>query len=74
MGHWNYRIMKRKNDQGHFDFGIYEVFYDDNGNVHGATGNSLTPVCGSEDDLKEELKIMMEAFDKETLTYEDLRG
>lgn len=70
MGHWNYRIMKRKNDQGQFDFGIYEVFYDDNGKVIGSTENPLTPVCDSPDDLRQELKIMMDAFDKETLTYE----
>jgi len=71
MGHWNYRIMKRKNDQGHFDFGIYEVFYDDNGKVTGWTENSLTPLCDSEEDLKEELKIMVDAFTKEVLTYEE---
>jgi hypothetical protein len=70
MGHWNYRIMKRKNDEGGFDFGIYEVFYDDNGKVSW-TENSLTPLCDSADELKEELRIMMDAFDKETLIFED---
>lgn len=73
MGHWNYRIVKRKNDQGGFDFGIYEVFYDDNGKVKGCSENSLTPVCESEHDLKEELKTMMEAFDKGTLPYEKVK-
>ena len=63
--------MKRKNNQGQFDFGIYEVFYDDNGKVKSWTENSLTPVCDSEEDLKEEIKIMMNAFQKETLTYEE---
>lgn len=73
MGHWNYRIMKKKNRHGQFDFGIYEVFYDDLGQVKGCTKNSLTPVCESEDSLKEEIKIMMDAFEKETLIYEELR-
>ena len=63
--------MKRKNDRGQFDFGIYEVFFDEHGKVKGHTEKSLGIVCNSEDDLKEELKIMMEAFDKETLTYDD---
>jgi hypothetical protein len=71
MGHWNYRIMKRKNDQGQFDFGVYEVFYDDNGKIARWTENSVTPTCESENDLKSEIKIMMDAFDKETLTYDE---
>ncbi len=62
--------MKKKNDQGQFDFGVYEVFYDDNGKIARWTENSVTPTCESEDDLKSEIKIMMDAFDKETLTYE----
>ena len=71
MGHWNYRIMKKKNDQGQFDFGVYKVFYDDNGKIAHWTENSVTPACESEDDLKSEIKIMMDAFDKETLTYDE---
>jgi hypothetical protein len=70
MGHWNYRVMKRKNDQGQFDFGIYEVFYDDQGEAETWTENSLIPTCESEADLKTELKIMMHAFEKEVLIYE----
>jgi hypothetical protein len=71
MGYWNYRIMKRKNDEGQFDYAIYEVFYDDNGKVTGWTKDPLTPICGSVEGLMEELKIMMVAFDKETLIYEE---
>ncbi|MCZ8216382.1 MAG: hypothetical protein O9262_09105 [Cyclobacteriaceae bacterium] len=63
--------MKKENDKGQFNFGIYEVFYDDNGKVKGYTENSLIPVSGSDEDLKEEMKIMMEAFEKETLTYKE---
>lgn len=70
MGHWNYRVMKRIND-GQFEFGIYEVHYDDNGKVQGWTENPLTPTHESEKDLKSELKRMMTAFEKETLTYEE---
>lgn len=29
----NYSVMKRKNESGEYDFGIYEVYYDKNGNV-----------------------------------------
>ena len=71
MGHWNYRIMKRKNNQGKFDFGIYEVFYDDNGKVQSWTKDSLTPVSESEEELKAELGIMMSAFENETLIHKE---
>lgn len=66
---WNYRIMKRKNSEGDYDFGIYEVYYDDNGKVKGWTEDSMTPVCSSSDDLKYEMKVMMRAFEKDTLEY-----
>ena len=61
--------MKRKNSEGDYDFGIYEVYYDDNGKVKGWTEDSMTPVCSSSDDLKYEMKVMMRAFEKDTLEY-----
>ena len=66
---WNYRIMKRKIDQSNFEFGIYEVFYDQNGIIKGYTENSLTPTTESPEDLKFELDRMKEAFDKEVLDF-----
>jgi hypothetical protein len=68
---WNYRVMKRKNDSGEYDFGIYEVYYDDNGEIISSTVNSMTPVCPSEEDLAYELTLMQEAFKKETLIYKE---
>ncbi len=66
---WNYRIMKRKIDHSTYEFGIYEVYYDDNGIIKGCTENSLTPTTESLDDLKFELELMKEAFDKEVLDF-----
>ncbi|BDD05593.1 hypothetical protein [Aureibacter tunicatorum] len=67
---WNYRVLKRRNSDGDFEFGIYEVYYDENGNVKGWTKDSLTPTCSDEENLKYELQErMMKAFEKETLTY-----
>jgi hypothetical protein len=67
---WNYRVMKRKNEIGEYEFAIYEVYYDETGNVSGWTENPLTPTCASEEDLLHELTIMIEAFKKETLNYD----
>jgi hypothetical protein len=66
---WNYRVLKKKNESGEYEFGIYEVYYDDNGNIRGSTEMPLTPTCASEDDLLHELTIMMEALKKDTLDY-----
>lgn len=71
MGWWNYRVMKRKNEQGEFDFGIYEVYYRDDGSIQSHTVESMTPVCPSEEDLDYEMNLMREAFKKETLLYEE---
>lgn len=66
---WNYRIMKRKIDHSNYEFGIYEVYYDDNGVIKGCTVNALTPTRESREDLKLELELMKEAFKKEVLDY-----
>lgn len=70
---WNYRVMKRKNSGGEFEFGIYEVYYDENGKVKGWTEDSMTPVCSSSDDLKYEMQVMMGAFEQEALEYKEER-
>ena len=61
--------MKKKNESGEYDFGIYEVYYDDKGNATSWTKESMTPVCSSEEDLDYELNLMHEAFKKDTLLY-----
>lgn len=66
---WNYRVMKRKNELGEFEFGIYEVYYDEAGKKISCTEKSLTPLCPSPDDLLHELTLMMEAFKDDTLTF-----
>ena len=66
---WNYRVMKRKNESGEYEFGIYEVYYDENGNIKGWTANALTPVCPSVEDLLCELNLMVDALKEDTLIY-----
>jgi hypothetical protein len=66
----NYRIMKRKNKAGEYEYGIYEVYYSGNGDIIGATENTLTSVCASKEELLDELNSMMTAFERETLLHE----
>ncbi len=67
---WNYRIMKRKDEIGEYEFGIYEVYYDENGNVSCWTEKSLIPTNTTAEDLFQDMTIMMEAFKKSTLNYD----
>lgn len=71
MGWWNYRVMKRLNSQGKYDYGIHEVYYDDDGKINGWTEDSMVPVCPSEKDILYELEVMKRAFEQETLLYEE---
>ena len=68
---WNYRIMKREVSQNEFEFGIYEVFYNEDGTIKGYTQDSLVPVVDSIHGLKQELGVMLKAFDKDVLNYEE---
>jgi len=68
---WNYRIMKHKNSDSEFEYGVYEVYYNENGEVKGYTENSMTPTVDSPEGLKKELEIMLKAFDQEILEYKE---
>ena len=66
---WNYRVMRKEISNGQFEYGIYEVYYDENGEIKNYTENSLTPVCETKSDLEYEIKMMTKAFEKNTLEY-----
>jgi hypothetical protein len=66
---WNYRVMKRKISDLEVEYGIYEVYYKENGEIEGYTQNSLTPTVHTPEGLKYELEMMMKAFDMETVDY-----
>lgn len=68
---WNYRIMKRKTSESEFEFGIYEVYYYENGVVKGSTENSMTPTVDNPEGLKHDLELMLKAFDQEILDYKE---
>jgi hypothetical protein len=69
---WNYRVMKKLNSDGDFDFGIYEVYYNDNKKVISYSKNSMTPLCSSLEDLKYEIENkIMKAFKSDVLEYKE---
>ena len=89
MGHWNHRVIAKKvpskrlnKATGEFEdvmiteFGLHEVFYDDNGKPDSFTEESLKAIEYDEDDedylanLKQTLEWMRAACDKPILDYE----
>lgn len=63
--------MKRKISDSEFEYGIYEVYYDENGIVQGCTENSMVPTVDNPEGLKHEIEIMLKAFDQEILEYKE---
>lgn len=64
---WNNRICKTKNDkyEGGFEYGIHEVYYDENGTAHSMT---VDPIglgnFESSEELMESLKLIWEDANK----------
>lgn len=65
---WNYRIVTLDNG---VTFGIHEVFYNFDGSIRMWTETSVKPFGDTPEDLREEVKYMMQAFDKPALTERD---
>ncbi|MFM8833608.1 MAG: hypothetical protein ACKOEV_08270 [Cytophagales bacterium] len=69
MNNWNYRVISRTNETGQAEYGIYEVFYIDDGSVKGWTKESLTPPSASLAELKEDLELMVAACQLEPIHF-----
>jgi len=65
----NYRVMKKLNDHGNYELGIYEVYYDINRQVIGWTDQPVTPSATTEKELLLEIEQMQLAFKEETLLH-----
>ena len=72
MTHWNYRIMRRKGyyGDGEVHYGIYEVYYADDGSVDGWTDRPMEPNGQTLDEIEGDMIYMKMAFDHPVLDYE----
>jgi len=61
--------MKREISENEFEFGIYEVYYNENGKINGWTEESIVPVVDNKEGLKNEMEEMLKAFNSETILY-----
>ena len=67
MGWWNYRVIARDGECA-----IYEVYYDDEGNIEAFTENPVCPMGESLDELCQDLEYYQRALKQPVLDYAEL--
>jgi len=65
-------VRRHWKDQDETTFGIYEVFYDDQGRAWAVTENPVEVSGDSVDDLAKTLKWMKAALSKKVLDYDKI--
>lgn len=74
---WDHRVVRRKHDNGDFTFGIHEVYYRYDGGVgepYMVTETPVGPFGLSVEELLEDAKMLLRAFDKPVLEYDYIVG
>lgn len=77
---WNYRVVEYYSNEnpGNFDipeeekyfYHIHEVYYDEEGNIQAWSENPDHPFGLTDNELKEDLNKMLEAFNKPVLKFD----
>lgn len=67
--HWNYRVMRIAHLDKNEEYGIFEVYYDANGNVEGWTENASRIYTDNLEEIKRTLDLMSRALNKPILDY-----
>ena len=63
---WEYRIMT----QIGLSFDVYEVYFDAKGKIHSWTDHAVSPYGETLEELREDYRLMSEAFNKPILDHE----
>jgi len=79
MIYWNYRVVRKAYPPGadgtiEHVLGIHEVYYDDDGKPEMVTENRMDAHGETLDELRTDLRWMMEALDKPVLEYDEIGG
>lgn len=69
---WNHRLIRRKDGRGQDYYGIYEVYYDERGRIYACTQDPVAVVGESPDGASELHAMMIEAFVRPILDYDDI--
>lgn len=73
---WNYRVISSPYpSEAHEEFRtfeVHEVYYDDNGGIHGVTEKCVSPYGETEEEIRADMVHFQEAFNKPILRMEDI--
>lgn len=64
---WNYRVVRTPQH-----FGVYEVYYDEEGRPIARSEHPVAPTSEDLDGLRERLGMVVDALDESTLTPEEI--
>jgi hypothetical protein len=67
MSYWNYRVIKKKNQDGSFSFGIHEVYYNDKNEIKMYSENPEQIVGETLEELHETCELMAASLYKPVL-------
>jgi|ETNvirnome_2_300_1030623.scaffolds.fasta_scaffold00786_13 hypothetical protein len=70
---WNYRVFKQM-FHGESLFSIHETYYEDDKKVMAVTDSPSSPYGDTKKEIKRDLEMMLEAFNKPTLKWDAWEG
>jgi len=71
---WNYRVLRHTDggvDSNEEYFMVHEVYYEDDGKPSICTSNECKPFGNTLEELKSDMEMMVDAFEKPVLDYSD---
>lgn len=75
MSHWNHRIIEKYHKETNTStYQIYEIYYKDDGIIENWTESAVGPMGETVDELREDIRFFMKAFQKPVLKEEIKNG
>ena len=78
MGYWNYRVMRKSfptlNNEMEEWYRIHQVHYNRNDKIEGHTVKGVAPGGSSLEEIKKDIDLMLKAFDKPVLEYDEKKN
>jgi len=70
MSHWNHRVLKKAfEDTDEVQYGVYEVFYNDAGEIYAHTNTPIELACETMEGLREYIEWCLKSLDDPILEY-----
>lgn len=74
LSHWNYRVIRTEVSEEEYEFCIYEVWYDGNGNIEMWCESPNYPMGDGFLQLQNDLNYMVKATQKPILEEKEIDG